>query len=71
MTVRKGLDEAYKIGASSQKHLDNLYFALNIKLAFNELKDSNFYRNLSIQERRYIDECESKIREVIKEDYNE
>ncbi len=65
MTVRQGLDEAYKIGASSQKHLDNLYFALNVSLAFNELKDSNFYRNLSEQERRYIRECESKIREII------
>lgn len=65
MTVRQGLDEACKIGASSQKHLDNLYFALNVSLAFNELKDSNFYRNLSEQERRYIRECESKIREII------
>ena len=65
MTVRQGLDEAYKIGASSQKHLYNLYFALNVSLSFNELKDSNFYRNLSEQERRYIRECESKIREII------
>ena len=65
MTVRQGLDEAYKIGASSQKHLDNLYFALNVSIAFNELKNSYFYGNLDDIQKQYILECESKIKEII------
>lgn len=62
MTVKEGLNEAYKIGCESGESLSETLFMLNVSIAFADLKDTNFYKSLSEQDKRIINECEAKIR---------
>lgn len=63
MSIKEALHKAYKFGEEGGERLTTYFFKLRIKWAFDSLKNTDFYNSLNEQDKKYIDECESYLRQ--------